>query len=91
MCVIDQNKDVPSASPPPSPMEQGIQPDTQKSANRRDPSVLCLLDHVLGNMVIHYLKTRVVHPRQGLDDILEIVKEENLITSSIKLIYLLVG
>lgn len=69
-----------------------MQPDTQRFANNnREPSVLCLLDHVLGNMLIHYSKTRVVHPRQGLDDILEIVKEENLILSSIKLIYLLVG
>lgn len=55
------------------------------------PTVLCLLDHVLGNMVIHYSRTRRIHPRQGFDDILEIVHEESLLDDHIKLIYLLVG
>lgn len=53
--------------------------------------MLCLFDHVLGNMVIHYSRTRIIHPRQGLEDILEILREENLLDGDIKLIYFLAG
>lgn len=42
-------------------------------------------------MVIHYSRTRIVHPRQGFEDILEILREENLISQGIKVVYLLVG
>lgn len=54
-------------------------------------SVLCILDDILGNLIIHYSKTRVLHPRQGIDDILEVVREENLLDNGIKLVYLLAG
>lgn len=57
----------------------------------KNPSVLCLLDFVLGNMIIHYSKMRVLHPRQGMEDILEVVREEKLLAGNIKLIYLLAG
>lgn len=64
----------------------------RKSLDKNNsPAVLCLLDHVLGNMVIHYSRTRIIHPRQGVDDVLEIIHEENLLDNNIKLIYLLVG
>lgn len=59
--------------------------------SKKDPTVLCLLDSVFGNMTIHYSSTRIVHPRQGFEDILEIVREEQLISHSTKLVYLLVG
>lgn len=66
--------------------------NVRKSPERNNnPAVLCLLDHVLGNMVIHYSRTRRIHPRQGFEDILEIVREEKLLDEGIKLIYLLVG
>lgn len=42
-------------------------------------------------MTIHYSRTRVLHPRQGFEDIIEVVREENLLDSGIKLIYLLAG
>lgn len=55
------------------------------------PAVLCLLDYVLGNMIIHYSRSRVLHARQGFDDVSEIISEEGLLDDAIKLIYLLVG
>lgn len=64
-------------------------PDTPSV--RRDPTILCLLDYILGNLTIHYSRTRVIHARQGFDDILEVVREENLLANGIKLIYLLIG
>lgn len=42
-------------------------------------------------MVIHYSRMRRVHPRQGFDDVLEILREEKLLDDGIKLIYLLIG
>lgn len=57
----------------------------------KNATVLCLLDYVLGNMIIHYSNTRVLHPRQGFEDVLEVVREENWITDSTKMIYLLIG
>lgn len=58
---------------------------------RRDPTILCLLDYTLGNLMIHYSRTRVLHARQGFEDILEVVREEQLMANGIKLIYMLVG
>lgn len=62
-----------------------------KESGSRPSAVLCLLDFVLGNMIIHYSKTRVLHPGQGLDDIAEILNEEGLFGQGIKLVYCLVG
>lgn len=59
--------------------------------SKREPTILCLLDHSLGNLMIHYARTTVIHPKQGFDDILELVREEDLLSKNIKLIYLLVG
>lgn len=59
--------------------------------SQRSPSILCLMDYVYGNMMIHYSKSRVLHCGQGLDDILEVVKEYALLDLTIKLIYLLAG
>lgn len=53
--------------------------------------MLCLFDHIIGNMVIHYSRMRFLHPRQGLEDILEVLREEKLLDEDIKLIYLLAG
>lgn len=55
------------------------------------PAVLCILDFMLGNMIIHYSRTRVLHPRQGFDDLPEIIREENILDEFIKLVYLLMG
>lgn len=55
------------------------------------PAVLCILDHMLGNMIIHYSRTRVLHPRQGFEDLPEIIREEQILDEFIKLIYLLMG
>lgn len=66
-------------------------PQQNTPTNQRPASILCLLDHVYGNMIIHYARSRVLHPRQGLEDIFEVIKEENLIDSNIKLVYLLAG
>lgn len=57
----------------------------------KNPAVLCLLDHMLGNMIIHYSRTRIIHSRQGFEDILEIVNEEKLLDNGIKMVYLLAG
>lgn len=57
----------------------------------KSPAILCLLDYVFGNMVIHYSRSRVIHPRQSFEDMLELVREERLVSESIKMIYLLVG
>lgn len=58
---------------------------------QRQPTVLCVLDHILGNLTIHYSRTRVLHPRQGIEDVLEVIKEEKLLNDGIKLVYLLAG
>lgn len=50
-----------------------------------------MLDYVLGNLIIHYSKTRILHPRQGFGDLFEVITEEHLLTNSTKLVYLLVG
>lgn len=63
----------------------------QPTQSVRKPAVLCLFDHAIGNMVIHYSRTRILHPRQGLEDILEVLREEKLLDEDIKLIYLLAG
>lgn len=69
-------------TPSPTPMQQRVD---------KSPSVLCLLDFLLGNLKIHYSKTRVLHPRQGIDDVLEVVREENLLFPNIRVVYFLVG
>lgn len=65
--------------------------NAQNLGSNRRPSVLCIFDHILGNMIIHYSKTRILHPRQGIEDILEVIREENLLNDGIKLVYLLAG
>lgn len=85
---IDQNNNPKLPVSPDTKAEDKNHPERQKS---NGPTVLCLLDHILGNMVIHYSRTRVIHPRQGFDDVLEIIREEKLLDQGIKLIYLLVG
>lgn len=62
-----------------------------QQTSSKNPSILCLLDHALGNMIIHYSKTRVLHPGQGFDDILEVIRVDNLLLEGTKLVYLLAG
>lgn len=62
-----------------------------KPEQSNNHTVLCLFDHVLGNMIIHYSRIRVLHPRQGFDDIMEVTKEEQLLEDQTKLIYMLIG
>lgn len=54
-------------------------------------TVLCVLDFVLGNLKIHYSRTKVLHPRQGLSDVMEVMREEGLLAESVRLIYFLAG
>lgn len=75
----------------PEQENKGSGPVPRNASQDRSPSVLCLLDFVLGNMTIHYSRTRVLHPRQGLEDVMEVVREENLLSQNIKLVYCLVG
>lgn len=63
----------------------------QKQEENKAATVLCLFDHALGNMIIHYARVRILHPRQGFDDVLEVVREEKLLSDVVKLVYLLVG
>lgn len=89
--MLDTNKRYPAAEGP-NEATQNFRLDLQKVQDqKREPTILCLLDHVLGNMMIHYARSHVVHPKQGFKDILEIVLTENLLANGIKLVYLLVG
>lgn len=78
-------------------MQQPRDPSDSLSFSRqasnfgRKPTVLCILDHKLENLLIHYSRTRVLHPRQGIEDILEVIREESLLEGGIKLVYLLAG
>lgn len=63
---------------------------TEKPVSK-STTVLCMFDNILGNLIIHYSKIRVLHPQQGFEDILEVVREEKLLGEGIKLIYLLAG
>lgn len=45
----------------------------------------------MGNLKIHYSRTRVLHSRQGLDDIFEVVREENLLSPNIRVLYFMAG
>lgn len=68
-----------------------VEENTESTQERKGPSVLCLLDFAFGNMTIHYSRTRILHARQGFEDVLEVVREDKLLDSGIKLVYLLAG
>lgn len=57
----------------------------------KNHTVLCLFDHALGNLIIHYSRIRILHPGQGFDDVMEVVREEKLLDDHTKLIYMLIG
>lgn len=73
------------------PVMYNTEANTPTQHQVQKPTVLCILDHILGNLIIHYSRTRVLHPRQGVEDVLEVIREENLLADGIKLVYLLAG
>lgn len=85
--IVERNK-------PEGQSTQRVTDRALRSGNKSEtitPAILCLLDYILGNMIIHYSRSRVLHARQGFDDVPEIIREENLLERGIKLIYLLIG
>lgn len=88
---LDTNKRQDESTNPPQENTKNKLGRKAIHSEEQHPTVLCLLDYSLGNMIIHYSKTRVLHPRQGLEDLFEVIMEENLLGDTTKLIYLLIG
>lgn len=58
---------------------------------QRPPTVLCILDHVLCNLTIHYSQTMVLRHDQGLRELTKLVRQDRFDLSRIRLVYLLAG
>lgn len=57
----------------------------------RVPTVLCILDFLLSNLTMHYSVSKVLHPGQGLEEIVELFKAGLLSLNNIRLVYILAG